>query len=123
MPQGDDRAMSCDEAVTAIRTARDELIAAGFLVISEEGPNREAFGDRSTELAREACRVLLLLDRGEPYVTMRAPTGRGDYGLDLWEACLDARDPVLEIEGFASDIGLLLRRLPEFERLAADGGR
>jgi hypothetical protein len=110
-----------EEAHALLNSAHIKLIAEGFRVIAEDGPDAVVFGDWVTELQRGPLHVVLSLDRLFPSITMRAPGG-SDYGLDLWEACLEERDPSLEVRGVTADVDLLLSRLPEFERLATERG-
>ena len=53
---------------------------------------------------------------------MEAPGGAGGYEMPIWEACLEDRSPSLVPGGFGSDVAVLIRRLPDFERLVAVWG-
>lgn len=109
--------MTMKDSILTLSAGRDELVKAGFRVISDHESG--SFGDRYAELQRGPWRVQIGLDRGQLFLTLRVPNRAADYDLGLWESCLDNRGPSLEVRDFASDVKVLIRRLPEFDRLLA----
>jgi hypothetical protein len=97
--------------------ARARLLDAGFVVAEERGP--EALGNRLIQFERDALRVWATLDRGQAFLslTSRGLDGRWDIG--LWQACLGATAPSLEVREFEADLDWLLVHLRDIEELAA----
>lgn len=112
--------MKSEELRAQLAQAQADLTDAGFVLVSAR--SFEHFGDTLIELERGAIRVKIGLDRGELFVTMEAPGGAGGYEMPIWEACLEDRSPSLVPGVFASDVDILLRRLPDFEDLVAIHG-
>lgn len=105
--------MTPAERLEALGNAQARLEKGGFLVVSQHGTGRV---NRWTELKRGACIVLIVIDRGQLLVTMRAPGG-GDYHVGLWEACLDGTEPALDPRQFQVDVETIVQRWDEFESL------
>jgi hypothetical protein len=98
----------------SLMPARRHLASVGFKIV----PDRESpLAGQTLDLRRGACIAMLGVDRGQPFLTMRAPGGAQDYHLGLWAACADGVDPAVEARDVAADAELLAIRVDEFEAL------
>jgi len=110
--------MTTASPLRLLRAARDRLVDAGF--VTDAGPIGESRLDICLEFHQGPCRVLLGVERGQPFVTVGAAAGGPDHDIGLWEAYLDGNDPSTEDRDLSMDVDTIVRRYPDLERALAD---